>query len=94
MLDRPPLPVVVGILIKNIDETKYKRLKMSKKLIRGGDVKFQMTEIINFCSCFCPFKIGPLQISSPMSHDGYFCCILGSRVKKSLLWIFFALAAL
>ena len=58
----------------NLDETKYKqRLKMSKKLIGGGDFTFQMTEIINFCNCFCSFEKGPLQISSPELHDGYWC---------------------
>ena len=61
----------------------------SKKLICGGDFSIQMTEIINFWICFCSFKIGP-----PVLHDGYFCCIVGSRVKKPLLWTFFALAAL
>ena len=66
----------------------------SKKLIRGGDFTFQMTEIINFWICFCSFKIGPRKISSPALHDGYFCLIVGSRVKKPLLWTFFALAAL
>ena len=50
----------------------------SKKLIRGGDFTFQMTEIINFWSCFCSFKMGPLQISSPVLHDRYF--LLNFRV--------------
>ena len=60
MWNRPPLPVVVRILI-NFDETKCKqRLKMSsKKLIRGGDYTFQMTEIINFWSCFLLFQKRP-----------------------------------
>ena len=93
--NRPPLPFVVCIFI-NFDETKYKqRIKMSsKKLIRGGDFNFQMTETSNFWSYICSFKIGPLQISSPVLHGGYFCWIVGSRVKKPLLWTFFALAAL
>ena len=43
----------------NFEETKYKELKMSsKKLIRGVDFTFPMTEIINFWSCFWSFKIG------------------------------------
>ena len=74
MWNHPPLPIVVRILI-HFYETKYKqRLKMSsKKLNGGGDLTFQMTEIINFWSCFCSFKIGPRKISSPVLHDGYFC---------------------
>ena len=55
--NRAPLPVVVHIWI-NFDETKYKqRLKMSsKKLIRGSDFTFQMTEIIIFGTAFALLK--------------------------------------
>ena len=60
MCNRPPLPVLVRILIKFLMKRNINNdSKCPKKLIRGGDFTFKMTEIINFWSCFCSFKIGP-----------------------------------
>ena len=67
---------------------------MSKTSVRVGYFTFQITEMVNVWSYFCSCKIGPPKISSLVLHDGYFCRILGPRVKKPLLWTFLALAPL